>query len=404
MKAINSAKNRTGYEFRISVNKHFVIPFTHIPYTLLPLSSCFIKFIYSLFIVFAFSATSAAQVESEIFLKGAAVTDIKKEEGFLWVSTYGQGIYRFSFTENKWTNFSTKSGNIDNDLFYAIEVSKNYVWAASVEGLYTLTKKSGRWDKRKFAQGGQFGNWIRSLKFDEKENVLWIGRFRNITRFDLRARKYTDIDRTQGSDQKSNNIKSIEFDGDSLIWFGSESGVHIYNKKKKFTDPSAWQYLTNRKRGFREEGETVSVSDILFESDKIWFGTDEFVTPEQPEFNVGGIYKFDRKFNWDRIYKGSGLAGNGIYSLGKTGNYIWAGVYEFDKLQKTEYGKGLFLINRLNNKITEVDLNEIQIESSTILSFLFDGVYMWIGTAEGLVRLKIDTRLAEWPKGNKIQN
>ena len=346
------------------------------------------------------SVTIPAQIESEIFIRGAAVTDIDIEEEYLWIATYGQGIYRFSFSDRKWTNFSTKSGNISNDLFYSLEVSKNYVWAASSEGLFTLTKKTKRWSTRKFAQGGQFGNWIRSLKYDEKENVLWIGRFRNITRFDLRTRRYVDINRIQGTDQKSNNIKSIELDGDSLIWFGSESGVHVYNKKKKYTDPAAWRYITNQKRGFRGEGETVSVSDFLFDNNKIWFATDEFVTVAQPEFNVGGIYVYDRKFNWDRIYKGSGLAGNGIYSLGKTGNYIWAGVYEFDKIQKAEYGKGLFLINRITGKVIPVDLNEIQIESSTILSFLFDGEIMWIGTGEGLVKLKIDNRLTEWHKSN----
>jgi ligand-binding sensor domain-containing protein len=372
--------------------------YKHYPYSHCLLIAAFIKLFFLFYLIACLSIVSLAQENSEIFLKGASITDIEHEEGYLWVATYGQGIYRFSFAENKWMNFSSKSGNIDNDLFYAVEVSKNFVWAASVEGLYTLTKKTGKWNKRKFAQGGQFGNWIRALKYDEKENVLWIGRFRNITRFDLRTRKYDDIDRTQSTDQKSNNIKSIEFDGDSLIWFGSESGVHIYNKKKKFDNPSAWKYLTNKKRGFREEGETVSVSDILFESNNIWFATDEFVTPEQPEFNIGGIYKFDRKFNWERIFKGSGLAGNGIYSLGKTGNYIWAGVYEFDKLQKTEYGKGLFLINRITNKVYPVDLNEISIDSSTILSFLFDGTYMWIGTADGLVKLMIDNLLAKWNK------
>jgi ligand-binding sensor domain-containing protein len=339
-----------------------------------------------------------AQSQSEVFLKGASITDIDDEEGFLWISTYGQGVYRYSFTDSKWTNFSTQSGNLDNDLFYAIEVSKNFVWAASVEGLFTYTKKSGRWDKRKFAQGGEFGNWIRSLRYDPKQNVLWIGRFRNITRFDLKTRKYDDINRIQGTDQKSNTIKSIEFDGDSLIWFGTESGVHIYNKKRNFNDPSAWRYITNKKTNFRGEGKTVSVSNILFEGNSIWFGTDEFVTVEDPDFNLGGVYIFDRRINWDRIYKRNGLGGNGIYALAKIGNYIWAGVYEFDKQKKLEYGKGLFLINRINHRVTPVDLNEINISSSAILTFHFDGKNIWVGTEQGLVRLKLDNKLAEWPK------
>ena len=341
---------------------------------------------------------SFAQNQTEVFLKGAAVTDIVEEEGFIWVSTYGQGIYRYSLADGKWINYSTKSGNLSEDLFYAVEVSKNFVWAASVEGLFTFTKKGGRWDKRKFAQGGEFGNWIRSLKYDEKENVLWIGRFRNITRFDLKTRKYEDINRIQGTDEKSNTIKTIAFDGDSLIWFGTESGVHIYNKKKKYTDPNAWRYLSNKNKGFKEEGKAVSVSNIVFAGKSIWFGTDEFITAEQPDFNLGGVYFFDRRYTWDRIYKRDGLGANGIYSLCKVGNYIWVGVYEFDKQQKIEYGKGLYLINRITGLVTEVDLNELDITSSTILSFHFDGTDLWIGTGEGLVRLKIDNQLAEWPK------
>lgn len=360
---------------------------------------------YKFFILFStlfvsISFSSFAQIESEIFLQGATVTGIVEEEGYLWVATYGQGIYRYSYEDEKWINFSTKSGNLDNDLFYTIAVSKNYVWAGASEGLFTFTKKKNRWSKRKFALGGQFGNWIRSLKYDPAQNVLWIGRFRNITRFDVTRRRYNDINRVQGSDEKSNNIQAIELDGDSLVWFGTESGVHIYNKKKKFTDDSAWKYFTNKKRAFNEEGDAVSVSDLLFEGNRIWFATDEFVTKEQPNFNIGGIYIYDRKIKWDRISMGDGLAANGIYSLGRTGNYIWVGVYEFDKVEKSEYGKGLFIVNRLTGKVLPVDLNQIETTSSTILSFHFDGNYMWIGTGEGLVRVKVENQLAEWNPGN----
>ncbi len=367
------------------------------------LSMHFKKFLPYFILVLFLTIPIYGQVKSELFLNGAAITDIDEEDGFLWVATYGQGIYRYSLSDGKWVNYSTKSGNIDNDLFYAVEVSKNFVWAASVEGLYTFTKKRDRWDKRKFAQGGEFGNWIRSLRYDPEENVLWIGRFRNITRFDLKTRRYDDINRIQGTDQKSNTIKAIEFDGDSLIWFGTESGVHIYHRNKKYTDPSAWEYFSNKKRAFREEGETVSVANMLFEGKNIWFATDEFVTVAEPDFNLGGIYIYDRRFNWDRIYKRDGLGGNGIYALCRIGNYIWAGVYEFDKQQKIEYGKGLFLIHRITRKVIPVDLNNLNISSATILSFHFDGENIWIGTGEGLVKLKIDNKLAEWP-GKKQKN
>jgi ligand-binding sensor domain-containing protein len=343
-----------------------------------------------------FISVSAQTINSEIFLNGASVTGISMDDGSLWVSTYGQGVYSYSFKESKWINFSTKNANLDNDFFYTIEVNKNYVWAGAADGLFIYNKLTNRWTTKKFVQGGQFGNWIRSLKYDPAQNVLWIGRFRFVTRYDLAARSYADIDRMQGKDQKSNNIKSISLDGDSLIWFGTESGVHIYNKKKKFNNADAWKYLTNKNRGFNEEGEAVSVSDILPEADKVWFGTDEFVTAEQPEFNLGGIYSYDRIFFWNRISKIDGLDANGIYALGKSGNYIWTGIYEFDKIEKQEYGKGLYLINRLTGKLKKVDLNQLDISSSSILCFLFDGINMWVGTGDGLLKIKIENKLAEW--------
>ena len=348
--------------------------------------------------------TVSAQVESEIFLEGASVTDIAKESDYLWVVTYGQGVYRYSIKDQKWSNYSTKTGSIDTDLFYTIAVNKDYVWAGGTEGLYILNKKTQKWSKRKFAQGGQYGNWIRALKYDAAHNVLWIGRFRNVTRLDVKRRRYVDIDRTHGKDQKSNDMKTISFDGDSLVWLGSESGVHVLELNKNYNDKSAWRYITNKDRGFMNEGETVSISSILFEGNNIWFGTDEFTSSKDPGFNVGGIYIYDRKLNWQKISQIDGLADNGIYALGRTGNYIWAGVYSFESKDNIERGRGLFLINRNTLEVTKVDLDELKVASSSFQSFLFDGKNMWVGSGAGLLKISISNPLAKWQfKGRSSQ-
>lgn len=354
------------------------------------------KIIIYIFLTILLVSLGFAQIESDIFLEGASIIDIKSDGNYLWVATYGQGIYRYSFKEEKWFNYSTSNNNLENDLFFTLEVSPNFVWAGTTEGLFTLDRKTNKWVKRRFALGGEFGNWVRSLKYDKKRDVLWIGRFRNVTHFDVKRRRYTDIDRIQGNDQKSNNIKSIAIDGDSLVWFGSESGVHKYNLRKELNDPSAWTYINNKGRNFLGEGEAVSVSDFLFEGSNVWFGTDEFVTKDNPNFNIGGIYIHNRKFNWERISKVDGLGGNGIYCLARTGNYIWIGVYEFDPRDKKEFGKGLYLINRNTFEINSVNLNDIKIKSSSILSIFFESDYLWIGTDRGLVRIKISNQLAHW--------
>jgi ligand-binding sensor domain-containing protein len=347
-------------------------------------------------LLFLIPSESFSQVKSELFLEGTTVYSIESEQDFLWVATYGHGIFRYSKKEDKWFNFSTSSNNLENDLFYSLAVGKDYVWAGSVEGLFIYDKKKNKWTKRKFAQGGEMGNWIRALYYDASQNVLWIGRFANLTRFDVAKQRYNDYNLTQGTDLKSNNIKSIKADGDSLIWFGTESGVHKFYKKKNVDDKTNWQYISNKKNGFNNEGDAVSVSDFLFESENVWFATDEFVTSQQPQFNMGGVYRFNRKLRWDRISKQNGLAANGIYCIERTGNIIWLGLYYFDKKEKKEYGKGLAAINRVTGKLFPIDLNSLNITSSTFYNLYFDGTYMWAGTDQGLLRIEIDNPLAKW--------
>lgn len=355
------------------------------------------EFINLLFLILPFVPFNEifSQIESKLFLEKAFITDIKQFDDEIWVATYGQGIYQYSPKENKWTNYSSKTSDLKNDLFHCVAVNKNFIWAGGNEGLFVFNRKTRKWTLKKFSDGGEFGNWIRALYLDYKNNKLWIGRFRNVTLFDLKTNTYKEYNKEIAGNSKTNNINCISAESDSAIWFGTESGVHKLNLKSK-DDNNAWEYFTNKGRWFKGEGFSVSVSDILFQKNSIWFGTDEFITKEQPQYNIGGIYIYDRKLNWDRIGKANGLGGNGIYDLEKVGNYIFTGVYEFRMQDKSEYGKGLFMINRLNKKVYPIDLNQIDISTSTIRKIHFDGNYLWLGTDKGLVRISISNPLAKW--------
>lgn len=340
--------------------------------------------------------TLNAQIDSKLLLEGAYITDIKRESDNLWVATYGQGIYQYSYKTDKWINFSTKNKNLSNDLFHCVASNKDFIWAGATEGLYIYSKRTKKWQLKKFAEGGEFGNWIRALNYEPKKNQLWIGRFRNITMYDVRSKKYFEFNRIINNNEKTNNINCIVSDTDTVLWFGAESGVHKFDLRRNTPDNQRWNYYTNKGRWFRNEGESVSISDFLFIDKFIWFGTEEFITKEQPEYNIGGIYIFDRRLGWERISKANGLNGNGIYSMERTGNYVWVGLYEFDKDQKKDYGKGLQLINRFNKKVSDLDLNELNINSSSVVCMYFDNENLWLGTANGLVKLRVANQLAKW--------
>ncbi len=358
------------------------------------------KIIFLVFLVISLNNLPAfSQVSSQKFLDGANVTGITGIGDYIWISTYGQGIYRYTRSTGEWKSYSVSSSKtLDNNFFYCIAAGKNYLWAGSADGLYILDLRNDRWRKRKFALGGEMGNWIRSLAYDSTMNILWIGRFENLTRLDVRTQRYTDHILTQNGDSKSNTFKCIRFDGDSLIWFGTESGVFRYRKRMNADNPKAWLYIDNKNSGFKDEGEAVSVTDMIFDKDEVWFGTDEFISREHPDFNIGGIYIYDRNRNWIRLSVSDGLPANGIYCMARTGNSIWAGVYDFDKNQKKDYGKGLVIINRFSTTITVVNLNDLKIQSSKINTMFFDGSNMWLGTDDGLSKVVISNPMAEWPE------
>ncbi|RJP65248.1 MAG: hypothetical protein C4539_13585 [Ignavibacteriales bacterium] len=332
----------------------------------------------------------------ESYLDGAMISGITGDEKDLWVSTYGRGIYRYSISENKWTNFSTSKGNLQQDFFYCITFNKDFVWAGSSDGLFTYDRKNDVWRKRKFGLGGELGNWIRSICYDKYADVVWIGRFKYLTKFDITKNRFTDHDLTINGDVKTNNIKSIKLDGDSLVWFGTEAGIHKFNKAKDIEDKSGLEFYSSRNDYFNGDGDVVSIADVIFEKNNIWFGLDEFITEQKPNFNIGGLYRFNRRALWDRLDRTYGLAANGIFCLEKTGNLIWASLYQFDKKSKEQLGEGIALINKNNLSVKMISKDELELRSDKILCMYFDGENMWLGSETGLLKVKITNQLASF--------
>jgi len=166
------------------------------------------------------------------------------------------------------------------------------------------------------------------------------------------------INLTTNNDSKTNNIISIKLDGDSLIWFGSESGVHIYKKNENIDDNRSWDFLTIKGGVLMKKGD----AGICFHDNVIWWYKHmvcywwvcypQWTTEIQYR---GEFMNLTVKFKW-RISKEDGLTRNGIILSWANRQLIWSGVYSFDKKNKKEYGKGLVYINRLNNKVYTVDL------------------------------------------------
>lgn len=350
------------------------------------------RILFSLLTLLASTFYAQENRDLEFYLDKAQVMDITSDGYNLWFATNGNGIFQYFPSSGKWNQFSTQNGNISLDLFYCIAANSNFVWAGSTDGLFILDRKNGNWTKRKFSLGGQLSNWIRSIAYDEEKNVVWIGRFKYLTKYDLSTKKYTDYDLTIRNNEKTNTIKSIRVEK-NYVWFGTEAGVHRYDKSRNLDDKDSRKFYDIKNNSFNGEGEQVSINTILTEREYIWFGLDEFVTPERPDFNVGGLYRFDYKTEWLGLDASKGLPGNGVYDLERTGNYIWVSLYQFGSSTKETFGRGLALINRVNNQIIPIRDDRIP---RSIYSIYFDGVNLWLGTENGLIKVNFFNKLAQW--------
>jgi len=342
------------------------------------------KVIFIFVFFFTVYINNAQKIEIVKYLPKIKVTDIKNDRKDIWVTSEGDGIFKYSYKNKKWQNFSTNNKKIKQDFFHCIETSYRYIWAGSTNGLYTYDKKRKKWNRKGFSKGGQFGNWIRSLEYDKKKRTLWIGRFRNLSKYDLRKKKYYSYDLTIKKNEKTNSIKSLYLDGDSLLWIGTEAGLYKFNKKGNISKKRGLSFYDSKKNYFLNEGDQVSITNILTEQNSIWFGTDEFVTPENPNFNIGGLYKFDRGIDWTK------QIGNGIYDFEVVGNNIWVASYQFDIKNKKQIPMGITLVNRLTMETFKLEDNEIPV---IINSLHFDGTYMWLGTNDGVRRIDLTNEI-----------
>lgn len=337
--------------------------------------------------------TNSSAQEFEDYLAGIEITDIHGDGNIIWIATRGQGIFKYDLMKDSWENYSTVNERINHDFFYCLASNKDYIFAGSTDGLYILNKKRDRWQKRKFGKGGQLSNWIRSIAYDKYENVVWIGRFKYLSKFDIKKRRFRDYDLTVQGDMKSNTIISIAVDGDSLVWFGTEAGLHKYNKRMDLSEPNSVEFYDNSLNYFNAEGDKVSVTCILFENKNVWIGLDEFLTSDNPDYNIGGLFKFNRKNDWFKFSTRNGLAGNGINCIEKTGKYIWAGLYQFSRETKEPYGRGVALINTVTESVKMLYSNKIP---QTVYSIYFDGECMWFGTKSGITRVYLNNKFADF--------
>ena len=258
------------------------------------------------------------------------------QNGVKWFAsdaTTNGGVERLD--GSTWTTFS------EFRWYKAYDVAvdgKNIKWFASDKGLWSFddttwvryaTENSGLPSEVPYTteNSGLPSDKIRSLAFDEKNGVLWIGFLGGVASFD--GQEFTTYTEEDGPVSVSEVVTAISVDPYGVPWFGTYHGLWSF-------DGTNWTTFTTDNSGLPDNQiRTVLAEEdgslLISASDSYGFGTPKY-----------GLTRFDGD-TWTTI-KLPGIQGNDIYAIAvdhdnvkwiSTGNDM--GLSRFDGLTWTIY-------------------------------------------------------------------
>lgn len=282
--------------------------------------------------------------------------------GNLWFGTYFGGICRFSGEE--FIHFTEKDGVTNNQVLSIYNNHDGDIWLGTLEGITELKPNpNGTWRIEQNPLGKAFSDKNINVIVGAPNNEIWFGTDSGIL---VKNKKKVTWLKTDGQVFRE-NVKAILFEPNGSIWLGSDQGVTRYSK----TDDGFVfdQYHSNPNIN---ESEVSSLTlDAL---GRIWIGyltaqivifeNDEFIVPDLPESltDVSAILE-------------------GPYG------YIWIA---------TE-GSGLFkhLVSPKETSASDFEQlgSESGLSSSDHHQLVFDNEKnLWIGTASGIDQIELNNR------------
>ncbi|NER09705.1 sensor histidine kinase [Muriicola jejuensis] len=238
-------------------------------------------------------------------------------EGYLWIGTYSDGIYRWNPLLNIMTHYGTQglqSGNYKENSSWWCHVSDGgLIWISTQENkLFRIDPYIPQ------ISNIQHGVQIRSLVVKDTSE-LWMGTYNKglfrKNQITERIEKFTSNNKDPRS-LSNDHITNLFVDRKSNLWVGTYNGLNLFN------EPS--NSFTRFMPDTNDSGSLVNafISDIYEDSrSNLWIGT------------VNGVHKLDRKKGTFKKYTNqhmnySDTAGWGVKIVEDLSGKVWVGSVE----------------------------------------------------------------------------
>ncbi|MGL1885565.1 MAG: response regulator [Reichenbachiella sp.] len=348
--------------------------------------------------------------------KSAITSFIQDENGFIWISTFGSGLYRYDGLENKefiynWEDSTSINSNFINEVF---EDSKGTIWVATETGICTFDKYQESFQELRIIVDNE--NYSQQtflcITEDSDGNILFTSAFHGLFKYDPKLKKFLISSQDSEDGQSKRLRKILELPNGQILIAGDMGLIEYYPKENKldyasfFGGDARFQIKDPTTTLFEDIDGNIWVGTQLLglykltppDKKKIWVWkiesfpfTDKRILSIEEDQNglmlIGtendGLWVLDKKGDVkEKLYHdkfdGEHIKSNSIWSIFKDSeNRIWLGYYD----------KGVGLYDPIYDKFQHLssqvnELNSLQVGSVTSIAQDESGNY-WIGMDGG---------------------
>ncbi len=228
-------------------------------------------------------------------LESQALTFVKDRDGFVWIGTYVDGLYRFDGKNLK--HYVKATGFIlSNNVSAIMEDSQGHLWFATAGGGLSQYKKQTNKtrhfvhhpdDPKSLSSNSFFWAGKNIIKEDQK-GFIWVGTIGGgLNRYDKTKDQFDHFrhDPNNAASISSDNIRAVFTDSRDRIWVGTEKGLNRFDRQKE----NFVRLDLDQESGMQKNGQKAAKIIMTIFKDRdgfIWIGTEN-----------NGLYRYNETKN-----------------------------------------------------------------------------------------------------------
>ncbi len=340
------------------------------------------------------------------------ITGISKtNDGILWISTYGEGVYYY--VNGRMYNMDVEDGLTDMEIYAMARNFENQIWVGTDAGISVCQIKDGKKHIDQLTIADGLSDEIVKTLLSDEEGAFWVGTFdQGVDFWNAKKQRFESLT----PEWEHGEINSLEIFKEKEIWIGTEgNGLYRLNLKTKeiqsinlpeFTNSKVYDlhkdiegnlWVLNNKVGIsfanrqfeRITHDLGNIQTVLTDQmNQVWLGT------------PNGLFLMENQSDGTKNYQ--------PISLGKDINVI--SLYEdaFGNIWIGTFGQGLYCLagGQTNNNFSK---NKIKFFSQkdgllndNILSIDGTENMLWLATLGGVFELDLNEDI--FLKRNQFRN